>query len=148
MAACKGDAAAIIPGDSDGGVARVAFTLPEWPQSANRLYRPQYRDGAMGWGLSDEHVAWRTKMGRHVPSRTEFKLDDDSDVHAELTLYYPFRHKNGNLRRMDATNFMKAIYDLVSRKLGFDDYRIRSGSFSSVDAEDRSVDVVLVEVRR
>lgn len=75
-------------------------------------------------------------------------LQSDTIVNVDLIFHYPQRHANGKLRRRDVHNGVKVILDLIAEKCGFDDCRVKSGSWASVDSESEKVEVVLREVVR
>lgn len=126
-----------------GAIANeVRFTLPSLPVSVNGLY--QIRWSTREVFLKSECYQWKSESKKHVP---RFKLADaNSSVRADLTFHFPFHYRNGKPRIFDAPNLLKLTIDTIAEKCGFNDYRVRLGSWDSVDSADEKVEVVLREV--
>jgi Holliday junction resolvase RusA-like endonuclease len=120
---------------------RIRFVLPSLPMSINSLYQIIY--GQRKVELKPECRTWKTKAKAYVPT---FKIADSSTIRLDVTFSFPWHHKNGKLRKFDSQNLLKLLIDAVSEKIGIDDSRIKSGSWSSVDSPDERVEVVLTEM--
>lgn len=115
--------------------------IPFLPPSVNSLYDVIWNQRKVEKKSSVRAFCYRAK--EHLRA---FRLSDDSLVRMDLVFAYPFNHKNAKLRRKDTHNMVKIIADLVAEKGGWDDCRMKSGSWESVDSEVESVMVTLVEV--
>ena len=71
---------------------------------------------------------------------------NESLVHVDVVFHYPHFYKNGKLRRFDTHNVIKPLFDTIAEKAGFDDSRIKSGSWASKHCEQERVEVYLREV--
>lgn len=104
---------------STGEGGRLAFSLPSFPPSINRLYVIDHNRRRVF--LSDEALLWRTHMAPCIlPCRLGFE-------NYKLTLLYQSPNwltKGGTLRRVDATNLDKLIIDTLCAKWGWDDSRL------------------------
>lgn len=125
----------------------ISFMLPGLPPSMNRLYYPdvQHIDGRINVDikLRSEVVAWKQSMLKYVPP---FAFSPGSLFRVDWTAYYPFNNKNGSLRKLDTSNFQSVLHNMIAARLGFDDSRIKWGSFGSEDAGERRVVVMVMEV--
>lgn len=126
----------------------ISFMLPGLPPSFNRLYYPaiEHIGGRIHSEikLRPEVIAWKQSMLKYVPP---FAFSPGSLFRVDWTAYYPFKNKNGGLRKLDTSNFQSVLHNMIAARLGFDDSRIKWGSFGSEDAEERRVMVTVVEVR-
>lgn len=119
----------------------VRFTLPSLPISVNSLYQIRYATKEVF--LRPECSRWKTEAKGHVP---RFKVGDGSSIRIDLVFYFPFHYRNGKPRIFDAPNLLKLTIDTIAEKCGFNDYRVRLGSWDSVDSVDEKVMVVMREV--
>lgn len=119
----------------------VQFVLPSLPMSINSLYQIIYSQRKVE--LKPECRTWKTKAKQYVP---KFSVDDESVIRLDVAFSYPWRHKNGRLRKFDSQNLLKLLIDAVSEKIGIDDSRIKAGSWQSLDSETEKVVVTLTEV--
>lgn len=75
-----------------------------------------------------------------------FDLPPASLLRIEYIAHYPWFHRNGKRRRVDASNLMKLLHDTICMRIGIDDSRVSEGSFASVDAVEEKIEVVLREL--
>jgi hypothetical protein len=122
-------------------VNEVRFTLPSLPVTVNSLYQIRYATREVF--LRPECYRWKSESKRYVP---RFKVGDGSSVRVDLVFYFPFHYRNGKPRIFDAPNLIKLTIDTIAEKCGFNDYRVRVGSWDSVDSMNEKVEVVLREV--
>lgn len=126
----------------DGKTERQSVSvIPFLPPSVNSLYDVIWNQRKVEKKSSVRSFCYRAK--EHL---RRFPLADGALVKMDLIFAYPFNHKNARLRRKDTHNMVKVIADLVAEKGGWDDSRMKSGSWESVDSENESVTVVLTEV--
>jgi Holliday junction resolvase RusA-like endonuclease len=129
-------------GDGNGGNGRSAVSVvPFLPPSVNSLYNVIYNQRRVEKKPEVREFCYRAKG--YLKS---FPLTDGAMVRMDLIFAYPFNHKNAKLRRKDSQNMIKILADLVAEKGGWDDCRMKSGSWESVDSEVESVTVTLIEV--
>lgn len=131
-------------GDGGGGGRigrRSVSVIPFLPPSVNSLYDVIWNQRKVEKKSSVRSFYYRAK--EHL---RRFPLSDGALVRMDLVFAYPFNHKNARLRRKDSQNMIKIIADLVAEKGGWDDSRMKSGSWESVDSESESVTVILTEV--
>ena len=127
---------------TEGSVANeVRFTLPSLPITVNSLYQIIWSQRRVE--LKSECRQWKTESKGHVP---RFKVADNSTVRVDLVFYFPFHYRNGKPRIFDAPNLIKLTIDTIAERCGFNDYRVRVGSWDSVDSVSEKVEVVLREV--
>jgi Holliday junction resolvase RusA-like endonuclease len=120
---------------------RSIAVIPFLPPSVNSLYNVIYSQRRVEKKPEIRLFCYRAKEYLRA-----FPLSDGSLVRLDLVFAYPFDCKNGKLRRKDSQNMMKVIADLVAEKGGWDDSRIKSGSWESVDSENESVTITLSEI--
>lgn len=120
----------------------VVFTIPLPFPSVNSLH----------------NVIWSQRRVELKPEVRKFRNDAmvfipriglhglDSSIRVDLVFHFPLRYNNGKVRRRDCHNGVKVILDLIAQKSGFDDCRVHSGSWSSVDSLDEKVEVSLREI--
>jgi Holliday junction resolvase RusA-like endonuclease len=125
-------------GGNEGGEYR--FTIPVLPPSVNALHNIIYTQRKVV--LKPEILKWRSDIACFVPRIT---LGAESLVAADLIFYYPYLYQNGKLRRFDTHNMVKVLLDVISWKAGFDDSRVKNGSWKSIDSVDEKVEVTLKE---
>lgn len=131
-------------GDGGGGGRtgrQLVSVIPFLPPSVNSLYDVIWNQRKVEKKSSVRSFCYRAK--EHL---RRFPLSDGALVRMDLVFAYPFNHKNARLRRKDSQNMIKIIADLVAEKGGWDDSRMKSGSWESVDSEMESVTVTLTEV--
>ena len=123
-------------------VNEVRFTLPSLPVTVNSLYQIRYSTREVF--LRPECRRWKTDAKEHIP---RFKLRTAlSSVRADIVFHFPFLYRNGKPRILDAPNLLKLTIDAIAEKCGFNDYRVRLGSWDSVDSMDEKVEVRLLEI--
>ena len=129
----------------DGQVSvinEVRFTIPLAFPSVNSLHQIIYSQRRVE--LKPEVRKWKNEAKGHVP---RFVLRSQSSLlRADIVFHYPFHYANGKLREFDTHNAVKPLLDVIAEKLGFNDKRVKSGSWDSVDAVSEKVEVVLREV--
>lgn len=119
-----------------------SFTIPLLPPSVNALNNIIYSQRRVV--TKPEVLKWRSDASCFIP---RVKLQSKSSLlRLDALFSYGFYHRNGNLRVLDTQNLMKALIDTIAWKVGFNDNRVKCGSWDSVDAKDELVRVVLKEL--
>lgn len=118
------------------------FVIPVATPSVNALNNIIYSQRRVV--TKPEVLKWRSDASAFIPriilqSKTSF-------IRVDTVFYYPFYHRNGNLRMFDSDNMQKALHDTIAWKAGFRDQRIKFGSFSSIDSSEEKVEVTLREL--
>ena len=126
---------------TEGKVRQSVCVIPFLPPSVNSLYNVIFSQRRVEKKPEVRMFCYKAK--RYVKA---FPLPDDSLVRMDLVFAYRFHHKNGSLKKQDSQNLIKIIADVVAEKGGWDDRRIKYGSWASVDSENESVTVTLTEV--
>ena len=119
----------------------VRFTLPSLPITVNSLYQIIWSQRRVE--LKSECRQWKSESKKYVP---RFKVSDESSVRIDITFYFPFHYRNGKPRVFDVANLLKLTIDCVAERCGFNDYRVRLGSWASVDSVNEKVEITLREV--
>ena len=125
-------------GDGNGG--RWAFTIPCLPPSQNALHDIIYSQRRVV--LKPTVLKWCSDAKLFVP---RIQLQSSSLVEVNATFYFSLYYANGKVRKQDSANLLKILLDVIANKVGFDDSRIRRGSWDSVDDKNERVEVVLSE---
>jgi len=139
-------------GTKQGAMNEIIFTLPSLPPSMNALYSIRSSRGAGGRilheiRLNDAARAWKTQAKECIPVFTLSRSSDGvCDVYLAVTFHYNLKHKNGKSKRKDAANYLKLVIDAVAERCGFDDSRVRAGSWATVHSVEERVEVVVREV--
>lgn len=131
-------------GNGDSGRVRPrqsVSVIPFLPPSVNSLYNIIYAQRRVEKKPEVREFCYRAKQYIRP-----LRLADGALVRMDLVFAYPFNHKNARLRRKDSQNMIKVIADVVAEKSGWDDSRMKSGGWESVDCEVESVTVTLTEV--
>lgn len=128
-------------GGDNGKGRKIVSVIPFLPPSCNSLYDVLWNQRRVEKKSSVRSFCYRAK--EHL---RKFPLSDGSLVRMDLVFAYPFNHKNARLRRKDTHNMVKILADLVAEKGGWDDSRMKSGSWESVDSESESVTITLIEL--
>lgn len=131
-------------------MTEARFTLPSLPPSINSAYSVLPSRGPGGRIHTEIRTKpavrqWKTQA-KEAMEVDGFKLHTTSLVWISITFHYPFKHGNGRLRRKDSHNYVKLVCDVVAERLGFDDSRIKAGTWASVDDEGERVEVMVREV--
>lgn len=126
---------------SGNGDGAWTFTIPLPFPSVNSLHQILYAKRKVE--LRPEVRKFRNDAVLFIPRIT---LTPDSDVRVDLTFHYPLTYANGKPRRRDCHNGVKVILDLIAERCGFDDCRVRFGSWASVNAKDEKIEVRLREI--
>jgi Holliday junction resolvase RusA-like endonuclease len=122
-------------------VNQVTFMIPLIPPSVNSLFNIIYAQRRVEKKPEVRAFCYRAK--EYVKA---IKLSENSLVRMDAVFSYPFHHKNGRLRKFDSQNLIKVVADVVADKCGFDDSRIKHGSWASIDSASESVTVTLTEL--
>jgi hypothetical protein len=118
------------------------FTIPLAFPSVNSLHQIIYSQRRVE--LKPEIRKWKNDAGEYVPRiilRSQSSL-----IRIDVVFHYPFYYANGKLREFDTHNAVKPLLDLIAAKAGFNDKRVKSGSWDSADSKDEKVEVVLREL--
>jgi Holliday junction resolvase RusA-like endonuclease len=131
----------VTPVGDEGGRKEWRFVIPVLPPSVNSLHQIIYPQRKVV--LKPEILKWRSDIACYVP---RISLVAESLVEVGLVFHYPYLYQNGRLRRFDTHNMVKVLLDVISWKANFDDSRVKSGSWASVDSDDEKVEVHLREL--
>lgn len=93
--------------------------------------------------LADAPRKWKSDMQYLIP---RFEISPTSLLRIDYIAHYPWHHRNGKRRRVDASNLMKLLHDTICMRIGVDDSRVSEGSFASVDAESEKLEITLREL--
>lgn len=141
MAGVDGKGRGLVATSKGDSPRKSVSVIPFLPPSVNSLYQIIY---------SQRRVEKKPEVRQFCQSAKQyikaFRLTDSSLVHMDLLFAYRFNAKNGSLRRRDSQNMMKILVDVVAEKGGWDDSRVKSGSWDSVDSENESVTITLTEM--
>lgn len=119
----------------------VRFTIPLAFPSVNALHQIIYSQRKVE--LKPEVRKWRNDAKGYIP---RFVLRPDSLVHVDTLFYFKQRSQNKLLKRRDVHNAVKVVLDVIAEKCGFDDCRVKSGSWDSVDSTNEKIEITLREV--
>ena len=123
---------------------KVSFTLPSLPASLNVLYELNRPDsGLPRKRLKAEWALWVSKMQPYIPA---FTIADTSILRVDRTYFVSWFYGNGRWRKLDVVNMDALLFNLVTRKIGVDDSRVKCGMMDSMDSSDDCVAVVLTEI--
>lgn len=118
------------------------FVIPVATPSVNALNNIIYSQRRVV--TKPEVLKWRSDASAHIPRIT--LKSKESFIQVDALFCYPFYHRNGNLRVLDTQNMMKALIDTIAWKTGFNDLRVKSGSWDSADDVNERVEVTLREL--
>lgn len=118
-------------------LSQVKFTINSVPPSVNALYQILYNQRRVI--LKPEVQAWKTSIKAEIPAFDP----GDSIVRVDMIFWHRWYYKNGNLRRWDAANCHKPLMDAICEKQGWDDSRVKFGSWGSVNSEQERTEVTL-----
>lgn len=125
-----------------GGGFEVRFTIPLAFPSVNSLHQIIYSQRRVE--LKPEVRKWKNDAAVFVP---RIQLQSEySIIRVDTVFHYRFFYGNGKLRIFDTHNAVKPLLDLIAAKAGFNDNRVKCGSWDSVDSANEKVEVVLREV--
>lgn len=126
------------------GINRVSFTLPALPGSLNDLYEINRPDsGLPRKRLRGEWALWVSRMTPLVPA---FEIRPSSVLRVDRTYYLPWFYSNKRWRRVDVINMDALLFNLVTRKIGVDDSRVKCGWLDSHDSQNPRVEITMTEV--
>lgn len=123
-------------------VNEVRFTIPLAFPSVNSLHNLIWSQRRVE--LKPEIRKWKNDAAVFIPRivlQSELSL-----IQVDAVFHYRFYYANGKLREFDTHNAVKPLLDLIAGKAGFNDKRVKSGSWDSVDAADEKVVVSLREL--
>lgn len=129
-------------GANEGGNGEWRFVIPLLPPSVNSLHVIIWSQRRVE--LRPEIRKWKNDAAVFVPRIVVQSAN--SILRADTKFYYPFYHANGKLREFDTHNVVKPLLDLIAAKSGFNDKRVKAGSWDSVDERNERVEVVLREL--
>lgn len=122
----------------------VRFTLPSLPGSLNEIYELNRHDsGLPRKRLKGEWSLWCSRMAPFIPP---FTIADTSVLRVDRLYAVSWFYGNGRWRKLDVVNMDALLFNLVTRKIGVDDSKIKCGMMNSIDSKDNRVEVVLTEV--
>ena len=119
------------------------FTIPLLPPSCNALHQIIWSQKKIE--LKPEIRKWKNDALEYVPRIV--LTSPDSILRADTKFYYRFHYSNGKLRVFDTHNVLKPLLDLIAAKAGFNDNRVKGGSWDSEDSGVEKVEVILRELR-
>lgn len=119
----------------------VKFSLPSLPVSINALYSIDFKRRRVE--LKSECRRWKSDAKSYVP---RFEIAPSSMLQIDFVFHYNYYNANGTLRIFDSANLTKLAIDCICEKLGINDCRVKSGSWSSVHGGRGQVEVTLTEV--
>lgn len=127
----------------------ITFKLPGLPPSKNKLRkldlsgRRKFQSGKSQYILqSDEARQWSNRIWPVIPM---FEIAESSFLHLEMEFHYPWFYANGRLRIFDSANLQEALQDVICKRIGVNDARIKSWVGGSVNDDDEYVLVKLEE---
>lgn len=123
--------------DGQGG---WSFTIPVLPPSVNALHNIIYSQRKVV--LKPEILKWRSDMANFIP---RINHSAGSFFRVDCKFFYNHYFQNGNLRRFDTHNMVKVLLDVIAWKAGFDDSRVKEGSWQSVNDRNERVEVIIRE---
>jgi len=126
---------------------KISVVLNMMPPSENSMYTyHRYKKTRM---LSEYSVTVRNKIIELIKEQLNLVTQEIKFYSIEIKIFLPeskFYYKNGEVRRLDASNYIKFINDSVAEALGRDDrYVLRSSAekiLSLVAAESYVVIVI------
>ena len=126
-------------------IASKSFSIPSLPPSKNQMHRIiRAPNMPLIFKRSADYERWVQESMPYIPLLKP--IADSHYFKIDALFYYPFFHKNGKMKRLDAHNFLEALCDAVAVKNGFDDSYVKFGSWQAYDAEKESVDVTISQV--
>lgn len=128
----------------------IKFKLPGLPPSKNNLRkldlsgRRRFQSGKPQYIVqSDEYRQWSNRIWPVIPV---FAIADGNFLHLEMVFHYPWFYANGKLRIFDSANMQEALQDVICKRIGVNDARIKSWAGGSVNDDDEYVYVQLREI--
>lgn len=120
----------------------ITFTLPCLPPSINSLYQIIWSQRRIE--LKPECRLWKSDAKQDMP---RWELSSASSlICIDVAFHHAFHHANARLKTKDVSNLLKLLIDAVAEKYGFDDARVKQGSWDSVDSKRDQVIVTVTEV--
>lgn len=95
----------------------IRLVLP-LPPSANRMYRSQIIRGRPTSIKSEVYRGYEGICGKEVMAQAAREVVPEGLLSFSAWMFW------GDRRRRDTDNYIKVLQDVVSRTLGFDDFRI------------------------
>ena len=117
-----------------------SFTIPCLPPSVNSLHNIIYSQRKVV--LKPEILKWRSDIALFIP---RIQVNESSLLRVDVVFHHRYNYANGKLRVFDVHNMVKVLMDVLAWKVGFNDCRIKFGSWASVDSNDEKVEVKLSE---
>lgn len=122
----------------------VSFSLPALPGSLNDLYEINRPDsGLPRKRLRGEWALWVSRMTPLVPA---FEIAPSSVLRVDRTYFLPWFYSNKRWRKVDVINMDALLFNLVTRKIGVDDSRVKCGWLDSHDSQNPRVEITMTEV--
>jgi len=118
-----------------------SFTIPCLPPSVNSLHSIIYSQRKVV--LKPEILKWRSDIALFIP---RINVQESSLLCVDVVFHHRYNYANGKLRVFDVHNMVKVLLDVLAWKVGFNDCRIKFGSWSSVDSPNEKVQVTLYEL--
>lgn len=134
----------IVGVPADTVVNKIHFELPSLPGSLNEIYELNRHDS--GLPRKRLKVIWSLWITRMLPYIPAFSIAETSVLRIDRIYYFPWFTSKGTWRRVDAVNFDALLFNLVTRKIGVDDSRIKAGMLESRDSSANKVEITLTEV--
>ena len=122
----------------------VRFTCPGLPASLNVLYEINRPDsGLPRKRLKAEWSLWVSRMMPFVP---RFTVQPMSILRIDRCYHLPWFYKNKKWRVVDVVNMDALLFNLITRKIGVDDCRVKMGMMDSRDSLANKVEIVMTEI--
>lgn len=89
--------------------------------------------------LSKEARAFKTRVKMSMPPM-DLKGNELFELH--IRYHYNFYYKNGNLKKIDSSNFDKLLLDAIAEKLGVDDSQFKIRIVNDFHTNEESCTIV------
>jgi Holliday junction resolvase RusA-like endonuclease len=118
------------------------FVIPFIPPSVNTIYQIIFSQRRVE--MKPEVRLWKTKAKEYIPNLTPF--EDSHLFSIDVKYYYDWYYKNGRFKKFDTANLLKILIDAIAEKCGFDDSRVKVGSWESYHTTSERVEVVVKQI--
>jgi hypothetical protein len=80
------------------------------------------------------------------PFIPKFTIAETSILRVDRKYFVSWFYGNGRWRKLDVVNLDALLFNLVTRKIGVDDSRVKQGYMDSCNSSENKVEVVLTEI--
>jgi len=122
----------------------IKIELP-LPPSINQCYATNFQTKRRF--KSKVYEEWIKNAHISLLTSSKYKILGNEWLQVKYTFYMPLRTKKGDIRKVDAENYIKPTSDFLGKTIqGFEDSKIKDYYISKEDSSERKAEIIIKEL--